>query len=117
MPSQLLLRLFRSRPNCAPANRFGFRVVTLWAREMKGPPTEATLIRSVIPQHVYLLRRQWSLYRKAYDTHGLCFGRVGRRRRSPICRSQRAAEQDSVRVFASFPDSALDSQVLLSPLT
>jgi hypothetical protein len=47
----------------------------------------------------------------------LCFGRVGRRRRrSPICRSQTAAERDSVRVFASFPDSALDSQALLSPL-
>jgi hypothetical protein len=41
----------------------------------------------------------------------LCFGRVGRRRRrSPICRSQRAAEQGSVRVFASFLNSALDSQ-------
>jgi hypothetical protein len=41
----------------------------------------------------------------------LCLGRVGRRRRcSPICRSQRAAEQDSVRVFASFPHSVLDSE-------
>src|SRR5689334_13927240 len=41
----------------------------------------------------------------------LCLGRVGRRRRcSPICRSQRAAEQESVRVFASFPHSVLDSE-------
>ena len=35
----------------------------------------------------------------------LCFRRVGRRRRSPICRSQRAVEQDSLRVFASFKTS------------
>jgi hypothetical protein len=46
----------------------------------------------------------------------LCFGRASRRRRLPICRSQRATEQDSVRVFASFLDSALDSQPFLSPL-
>ena len=45
---------------------------------MKGPPTEATLIRSVIPQHVYLLRRQWSLYRKAYDTHAPLLWESGR---------------------------------------
>jgi hypothetical protein len=39
-----------------------------------------------------------------------CFGKASRRRRLPICHSQRAAERDSVRVFASFPDSVLDSQ-------
>jgi hypothetical protein len=43
-----------------------------------------------------------------------CFGKASRRRRLPICRHQRAAERDSVRVFASFPDSVLDSQ---SPCT
>jgi hypothetical protein len=44
--------------------------------------------------------------RRAIPTHR-CFGRAGRRRCSPICRSQGAAERDSFRVFASFPDSVL----------
>ena len=39
-----------------------------------------------------------------------CFGRASRRSRSPIRRSQRAAEQDTVQVFASFPNSVLESQ-------
>jgi hypothetical protein len=36
-------------------------------------------------------------------------GRVSRRSHSPICRSQKAAERDQVRVFGSIPCSVLDS--------
>jgi hypothetical protein len=45
----------------------------------------------------------------------LCFGRVGRRRRLPICHSRGAAERDLVRLFASFSELRIELTIPMYP--